>query len=402
MALTVKGLAKLTEPGRYGDGHGLYLQVGKGTGRAWLLRYVLRGKERWMGLGPLYDFTLDEARERAHKARQQLRDGIDPLEARAAARQALILEDAKRITFKEAAQKYFDQHERKWTNARHRQQFKSTMEAYVYPAIGKLPVATVDTTLVLRIIEPLWNDKNQTAIRVRGRIEGVLDWATVRGYRNGENPARWQGHLAEVLPASAKAAKAKHYKALPYSEAPAFVAQLASHQGIGPKALEFLILTAARTNEVLGARRSEIDLEAKLWTIPPERMKEPEEHRVPLTARAIEILQSLPTEGDFVFIGSRPNALLGKNTFLKLIKLMGHDVTGHGFRSTFRDWAGDRTHFPREIIEAALAHKVGNAVELAYRRGDALVKRRKLMEAWAAFCKTPLRDATVTPIRRGA
>jgi integrase len=401
MPLTVKGLAKLTAPGRYGDGHGLYLQVGKGTGRAWLLRYVLRGKERWMGLGPLHDFTLDEARERARRARQQLRDGIDPLEARAAVRQALILEDAKRITFKEAAQKYFDQHERKWTNVRHRQQFKSTMEAYVYPLIGKLPVAAVDTSLVLRIIEPLWNDKTQTAIRVRGRIEGVLDWATVRGYRTGENPARWQGHLAEVLPASAKVAKAKHYKALPYTQAPALVAQLANYQGIGPKALEFLILTAGRSNEVLGARWCEIDFDNKLWIIPAERMKEHEEHRVPLTARAVEILRALPTEGDFVFIGSRPKAPLGKNTFLKLIKLMGHDITGHGFRSTFRDWAGDRTNFAREITEAALAHKVGNAVEQAYRRGDALLKRRKLMEAWAAFVTKPLRDAAVTPIRRG-
>jgi integrase len=222
----------------------------------------------------------------------------------------------------------------------------------------------------------------------------------VRGYRTGENPARWQGHLAEVLPGKAKIARAKHYAALPYAEASAFVAQLASHQGIGPRALEFLILTASRSNEVLGARWSEIDVAAKLWTIPAERMKEHEEHRVPLSARAIEILRDLPTEGDFVFVGSRPNSPPGKNTFLKLIKLMGHDVTGHGFRSTFRDWAGDRTNFPREITEAALAHKVGNAVEKAYRRGDALEKRRKLMEAWAAFVTAPLRDATITHIRR--
>jgi hypothetical protein len=248
MALTVKRLAKCTAPGRYGDGQGLYLQVGRTGGRAWLLRYVVRGRERWMGLGPLHEFTLDEARDRARKARQQLRDGTDPLEARAASRAAHALEDAKRITFKDASQKYFDQHSPKWKSARHREQFLSAMEMYVYPNIGRLPVAMIDTGLVLKVIEPLWVNKNQTAIRLRGRIEAVLDWSAVRGYRTGENPARWRGHLAEVLPAGAQIAKTAHYKALPYSLAPAFVAQLASQQGIGPKALEFLILAAARTD----------------------------------------------------------------------------------------------------------------------------------------------------------
>jgi integrase len=402
MALTVRRLAKLTKPGRYLDGHGLYLQVGHTGARSWLLRYVQHGAERWHGLGPLHEFTLHEARQRAVRARQQIRDGIDPIAAKRAARDALALERAKTLTFEQATQQYFDQHSPKWTSPRHREQFLSMMEAYVHPMIGKMPVAAIDTGLVLQVIEPLWTTKNQTAIRLRGRIESVLDWATVRGFRTGENPARWKGHLAEVLPAGV--AKSKHFTALPYTLAPAFVAQLATLQGIGPKALEFLILTAGRTDEVLSARWSEINLDEALWVIPPERMKEAAEHRVPLVDRAIEILRALPREGDLVFIGSKPGRPMGKMTFLKIIKAMGYDdITTHGFRSCFRDFAGDMTSFPREVAEAALAHKIGDASEQAYRRGDALAKRRRLMEAWGAYCATPQRAAgTVTPIGRGA
>jgi integrase len=403
MGLTVRRIAKLTKPGRYLDGHGLYLQVGHTGARSWLLRYVQAGNERWLGLGPLHTFTLDEARQRAVRARQQIHDGIDPIALKRAARDTQALERAKALTFEQATKQYFDQHSPKWSNARHREQFVSMMQAYAYPVIGKLPVATIDTGLILQVIEPIWTTKNQTAIRLRGRIESVLDWATVRGYRTGENPARWKGHLAEVLPASSHIAKVKHFTALPYTQAPAFVAQLATLQGIGPKALEFLILTAGRTDEVLSARWSEINLDEALWTIPPERMKEGAIHRVPLTERAIEILRALPREGDLVFLSSKPGRPMGKMTFLKLIKAMGYDdITTHGFRSCFRDFAGDMTSFPREVAEAALAHKIGDASEQAYRRGDALAKRRRLMQAWADFIATPQRSASVTPIGRGA
>jgi integrase len=357
----------------------------------------------WHGLGPLHTFTLDEARQRAVRARQQIRDGIDPIAAKRAARDALALDRAKTITFEQATKQYFDQHSPKWANRRHREQFISMMQAYANPRIGKLPVSVVDTSLILQVIEPIWTTKNQTAIRLRGRIESVLDWATVRGYRAGENPARWKGHLAEVLPASSHIAKVKHFTALPYTQAPAFVAQLATLQGIGPKALEFLILTAGRSDEILNARWSEINLDEALWTIPPERMKEGLIHRVPLTDRAIEILRALPREGDLVFPGNKPGRPMGKMTFLKIIKALNYDATAHGFRSCFRDFAGDMTTFPREVCEAALAHKIGDASEQAYRRGDALAKRRRLMEAWATFLATPQRSvASVTPIGRGA
>jgi integrase len=405
MGLTVKGIQKLTEAGRYGDGGGLYLQVTPSGGRSWILRYRRAGRERWFGLGPLRDFTLDEARQRALRARQQLRDGVDPINARKVDRDAKALEAAKHLTFKDAALQYFDSHEQKWSNAEHRRQFLSTLSEYAFPVIGKLPVAAVDTGLVLKIIEPIWQTKTQTANRVRNRIESVLGWATVRGYRSGDNPARWKGHLAEVLPAKGQIAKVEHHKAMPYTDLPAFMGRLVNHKGIDARALEFLILTASRTSEVTRARWSEFDLDAKIWMVPPERMKGRKEHRVPLTERTIAILRGLPRQGGdngLVFIGSRKNRSLYKMALAKLLKAMGQDaITIHGFRSTFRDWAGETTAFPSDICEAALAHVVGSATQIAYQRGDLLEKRRQLMKAWAAFCHTPRRDASVTPIRRG-
>jgi integrase len=400
MALTLKKIAKLAA-GRHHDKDGLYAKIApSGTG-SWLLRYERAGREHWLGLGPLRDFDLEEARARARKARQQLRDGIDPIEAKKADRAAKVLEAAKNVTFADAARQYFDGHQAKWSSVKHRAAFLSTLESYAFPVFGALPVAMIDTPLILKVIEPIWISKNKSAAHLRGRIESVLDWSTVRGFRIGDNPARWKGHLAEVLPAKSQIARVVHHAALPYAEVPAFIAALASQQGIGPRALEFLTLTAARTGEVVHAQWSEIDFENRIWTVPEARMKGRKLHRVPLSDRAIEILRALPTEGDLVFIGSRKNAPIGKNVMPNLVEAMGRAVTIHGFRASFKSWASERTSFPREIIEAALAHQVGNSVEQAYQRSDVLEKRRKLMEAWATFCTTPQRDATVTPIRRG-
>jgi integrase len=319
MALNVKKVNKLSEPGRYCDGAGLYAQI-TSTGRSWVLRYETRGRERWMGLGPLRDFTLDEARERARKARQLLRDGIDPLDAKKAERDAQALDAAKRLTFEEAARQYFDQHERKWSNEKHRRQFLSSLTTYAFSVIGKIPVAMIDTTLVLRVVEPIWHTKAVTAGRVRNRIEAVLDWSGARGYRTGPNPARWKGHLETILPAKTLIKKVIHHRAMPYDEVPAFMTELATHEGIDARALELLILTAARTSEVILARRSEFDLSAKVWIVPAERMKGRREHRVPLVERALAILKKLPRENDYAFVGSRKDRPLNKITMTNVLK----------------------------------------------------------------------------------
>lgn len=400
MKLTVKKVAGLTEPGRYGDGHGLYLQVANINNRSWLLRYESRGRERWMGLGPVHTFTLEEARERARKARQQLKDGTDPLEARKVARAEAALENAKAMTFEDASRKYFQQHELKWRNQKHRAQFLSTLEQYAFPTLAKLSVAAIDTGLVLKVVEPIWRAKTETANRVRGRIESVLDWATVRGARTGDNPARWRGHLAEVLPARSQIAKVQHHKALPFADVPKFVSELARREGMAARALELLILTAARTSEVIGAQWSEIDLKTKVWTVPASRMKGQKEHRVPLSERAVEILEALPRETDHVFPGGRKDSQISNMAMAQVLKRMDRDdITVHGFRSTFRDWAAERTTYANHIVEMALAHVIGDKVEAAYRRGDLLEMRAQLMKDWAAYCNKPPQDSTVTPIR---
>jgi len=348
-----------------------------------------------MGLGPLHTIGLHEARERARKARQQLLDGVDPLEARAAERATADLAKAKALTFEAAARQYFDAHERSWKNAKHRAQFLSTLTAYVFPKIGKLSVASIDTGLVLKCIEPIWPKKTETANRVRGRIESVLDWATVRGYRSGDNPARWKGHLAEVLPAREKIQKTEHLAALPFDELPAFMAGLVDREGTAARALEFTILTAARTSEAIGATWDEINLKEKVWTVPAGRIKGGREHRVPLSERVVELIGDLPTErgNPSIFIGQRSGGL-SNMAMAAVLKRMGRsDITVHGFRSTFRDWAAERTNYPNHIVEMALAHVVGNKIEAAYRRGDLFDKRRKLMEAWEKFCSTPAQGA---------
>lgn len=416
MALTKKQVEKLkNKPGRYFDAHGLYLQVpepGQKQPRqsraSWLLRYERHGKERWMGLGKLADFELDEARERARKGRQLVADGVDPLQARQEERIKRTSEAAaaaaRSKTFQQCAQLYFDRHSAGWKNQKHIAQFLSSLSAYAYPKIGSLPVAHVNRDLILACVGPIWNTKNATAARVLRRIKGVLDFAKVQGWRDGENPAAWDGNLEHALPKPAAVRQVEHHAALPFPQVNDFIMQLRERQGIAARALEFLILTAARTGEVTGARWSEIDLAEKTWVIPAARMKAKKDHRVPLTDRAIAILQALPREADFVFPGDQKDLALGHSAMDQVRKRMGrHDITVHGFRSTFKDWASERTGYPNHVVEQALAHTIGNAVEKAYRRGDLFDKRRKLMADWARYCETkPAQTATATvvPIRR--
>jgi integrase len=390
MALTPKGIAKLLRkrPRRYHDGHGLYLRVTSRTSASWILRYEFRGQEKMLGLGPLRLVGLKEARIRAREAQRQLKlDGIDPVEARKAKKAEHALAAAKAMSFEEAAKAFHAQHAAKWKNPKHGAQVINTLRDYAFPILGQLPVSAIDTGLVLKVLEPIWTIKTETASRVRGRIESVLDWATVRGYRSGDNPARWKGHLSEVLPARAQIAKVEHHPALPYAELPAFMRELSKREGSAARALEFTILTAARTGEVIGAQWSEIDLAAGMWVVPAGRMKGSREHRVPLCPRAIDLLQELPREdgNQFVFLGSR--AGLSNMAMTQLLRRMERgDITVHGFRSAFMDWAHERTAFPKVVIDMALAHVVGDKVEAAYRRGDLFQKRQELLEAWSAYC----------------
>ena len=370
---------------------------------------MLHGRARWMGMGPLHTVNLAEARKRAGEHRLRRHDGIDPIEVRRAERLKARLEAAKTITFKECAAAYIKAHRAGWHNGKHAAQWETTLATYAEPIIGKLPVQAIDPALVLKVLEPIWATKPETAGRVRGRIEAVLDWAKARDYRTGENPARWRGHLDKLLPARGKVRKVEHHAALPYGGLPGFLVALREQDGIAARALEFLILTAARTGEVIGARWSEPDLLDKVWTVPAGRMKARKEHRVPLSARALAILEEIQahrTGNDgFVFPGGKPGKPLSNMAFLMLLRRMKRDdLTAHGFRSSFRDWASERTNFPREVAELALAHSVGDKVEQVYRRGDMFEKRRRLMQQWATFCTTPVDQvaSTVTPLRQKA
>jgi integrase len=404
--LTALKLERLREkPGMHADGGGLYLQV-KNGGASWILRYQLNGRMRYMGLGPLTLFGLKAARAKALDAKRLRYEGRDPLEARRQARARARLEAAKAMTFQQAAETYIAAHKAGWQNAKHADQWTNTLATYAGPAIGAFPVQAIDTALVLKVLEPIWATKPETASRVRGRIEAILDWAKVRGYRDGENPARWKGHLDHLLPARAKVRLVAHHAALPYGEIAAFMTALQQQEGIAARALEFAILTAARTSEVLGARWNEIDLNAKIWTVAVERMKARREHRVPLSKRVLVILEEMKSlhRGDgnsetpgFVFPGAKRGAPLSNMAFLMLLRRIGrNDLTAHGFRSTFRDWAAERTSFPAEVAEMALAHTVGDKVEAAYRRGDLFEKRGRLMEAWAAFCAASKQESRET------
>lgn len=403
--LSAKTVVFKKRPGLYCDGGGLYLQVTPSGGKTWIFRFrsPLTLKLRDMGLGPLHSIGLPEAREKAAAQRTALLDGLDPIEAREVENRRKALEEAKAVTFTHCAASYVESHKAGWRNPKHAEQWTNTLEIYAEPVIGPLPIQDVDTGLVLKILEPIWSKKPETASRLRGRIENILDWAKARGYRSGENPARWRGHLNQLLPALAKKSRVIHHEAMPFSEVYGFVAKLRASSGASARCLEFTILTAARTSEAINARPQEIDLAAATWTIPASRMKALKEHRVPLSPRAIEIVQELmDLKGEYLFSGPRTGKPLSNMAMLNLLDRMNVHVTVHGFRSTFRDWAAERTAFPHEVCEMALAHTIQNAAEAAYRRGDLFEKRGKLMEAWADFVNTPRQEGAVIPMRYAA
>ena len=372
--------------GMHGDGGGLWLQVTPSGARSWIFRFSLFGRARAAGLGSLHTVTLGEAREAALQCRKLLRDGRDPIEERRARLAAARAAAARRSpTFRECAEEFIAAHQAEWTNAVHARQWRNTLATYVFPLLGEIPVSEVDTRLVMRVLEPHWAAKRETMSRVRGRIEAVLGWATTRQYREGDNPARWRGHLDNLLARNAKKTPIEHFRALPYADLPAFMADLRAIEGILARSLEFLILAAARLYEVRLATWSEIDLTGRVWVVPAARMKLGREHKVPLSIRAGQILQSLPRQSPYIF-PSRSSAFAPNMMWRLLREKMGVLVTVHGFRSTFADWCAEQTSFPGEVREMALAHAVGNRVEAAYRRGDLFEKRRQLAEEWARFC----------------
>ena len=410
---------KNVKPGRYGDGGGLYLLVRPTGARFWLFRYKpTGGKMREMGLGPASGqdaVSLADARAKATDLRLMLRSGKDPLEERAkdaaeAAAQAQAAAIRQR-TFKEVATALMDAKEAGWRNDKHRKQWRSTLDQFAFPVFGDMPVSEIGTDHIMDVLQPIWQRIPETASRLRGRIEAVLDFAKARKWREGENPAQWRGHLSHLLPAVSKVARVEHHAALPWAGMGAFMKELRQREATSARALEFAILTAARTGEVLGARWCEIDLGKRVWTVPGDRMKAGREHRVPLTPAAVAVLEAMaavrpkedPNGEAFVFPGAKKGSPLSQMAMLILLRRMDRaDITAHGFRSTFRDWVAESTAFAGEIAEAALAHVVGDKVEAAYRRSDLFDKRRKLMEAWAGHCAKAAKTAgKVTPIRQG-
>jgi integrase len=357
-----------------------------------------------MGLGSLADVSLKAAREKARAARSLMIDGTDPIDARKARKQALRAESAKRIPFKEAAEKYIESHKAGWKSEKHAAQWTATLTTYAYPVIGNLAVSEIETGHIVKILEPIWATTTDTASRLRGRIENVLDWAKARHYRQGENPARWKGHMENLLPAKGQVRKVRHQPAMAFSDLPGFMEELRGRAGQSARALELTILTAARTSEIVNARWDEFDLKDALWIVPDERMKAGQEHRVPLSDRAVAILKGLPrVKGSpFLFPGRTSKKSLSNMAMLELLRGMMDGLTVHGFRSSFRDWAGENTNFAREVIEQAMAHRLKDKAEAAYRRGDALEKRRKLMQAWSRYCAAPPAGSNVSPLRRAS
>jgi integrase len=405
--LSAVKVSKLSKPGRYGDGNGLCLQISKWGTKAWLFRYERDGRERQMGLGPASALSLAEAREVAHDCRKSLSTGLDPIEARRNERMGARLEAARHVTFRRCAEDYIAAHEAALRNDKHRAQWPSTLKTYVYPIIGDLPVAAIDTALVVKTIRPIWNEKTETADRVRGRIEKILDWAKVSGLRQGENPARWKGQLEHVLPKKSKIARVKHHPALPYSEIPAFMTELRARESVSARALEFTVLTVARTGAVIGATWDEIDMKAKVWTVPPSRagtkITGSESRRIPLSDPAVKILSGLRREKDnpHVFIGGKAGRSLTNMAMLKLMRGLRPGYVPHGMRSTFKDWCAETTNYANEVSEAALWHTVADKTEAAYRRGDLFEKRRRLMANWATYCARPHAIApNVVPLRK--
>ena len=396
---------KNAKPGRHADGNGLHLLVKESGARSWVYRFMLKGKSRDVGLGAAGPgrISLSTARDLASALRLKVKAGIDPLEERQReASEALASAQAAQIagiTFKAVAEAYIGANEASWRNDKHRQQWKNTLATYVYPVIGELPVAEVGTVHVLQILEPIWKDKAETASRLRGRMETILDAAKARGYREGENPARWRGHIAQILPARSRLTRG-HHKAMSYETIPAFMAKLREREAMAALALEFVILTATRTSEVLGATWAEVDLDKAIWTVPASRMKAGKEHRIPLSPRAIDILEAVKPLDQTSLFPADKGGKLSTMAMSMLLRRMKLDCTVHGFRSGFRDWAAECTGFAHEVCEMALAHVIGNKSEAAYRRGDLFDKRRRLLDDWAGFCAgAGSANGTVTPIR---
>jgi len=386
--LTILAAKKIKKQGLHAVGGvaGLYLQVGESGAKSWILRASVAGKRRDIGLGGFEEVELAAARDKARELRRQIKVGVDPIAAKREQVSAAEAERRKAMTFRQAAEKYVLAKQTEWKNAKHAAQWQATLENFCFPVIGKLEPKSIELAHILRILEPHWQTKTETMTRVRGRIEAVLDWCSVRGLRSGDNPARWRGCLDKVLPAPGKIARAVHHRALAWADLPAFVAKLQKREGMAAKALEFLILTAARSGEVRGATWEEIDLKEKIWTISAGRMKAGREHRVPLSEATLKILKALPRfEGNkFIFPAAR-GGQLSDMALTALLRRMEAGCVAHGFRSTFRDWAGEATNYPREVAEAALAHSNGNKVEAAYLRTSFFDKRREMMNEWSAF-----------------
>lgn len=382
---------RVTKPGRYGDGAGLWLQVAKAGTKSWIFQFSWRGRARQLGLGSLRAVSLADARKKAADARAMVAKNIDPIATKREARRQVEAVAARQLRFEDAAEDYIEVHAPGWRNPKHRDQWSATLKNYAYPVIGKLDVADIETSHILKILRPIWNEIPETAGRVRGRIENVLDAAKAAGHRSGDNPARWKGHLDHLLPPLTKIKKVRHHPALPYEKMPDFMALLRKREGISARALEVLILTASRTGALIGMQDCELDLDDGVWTVPASRMKGGKEHLVPLCGRAVRILRALPRDksNPHLFAGSSDGSHITTAAMLALMKRIAPEYVPHGFRSTFTDWANETTATPHHVIEMALAHTIENKVEAAYRRGTLFEKRRELMTAWEEFLFPP-------------
>jgi integrase len=395
--------SKIKSKGMYPDGGGLYLRVTEAGTKSWVYRFSVDKKANQMGLGKYPSVSLAEARIEAEKYRKLVQQGISPISYREAERSASQAAIKRVWTFKECAKAYIDAHSPSWKNPKHRAQWPSTLKRYVYPTLGNHSAEDIDVGLVMEVLEPIWHTKTETATRVRGRIEAVLDWAQVRGYRSEEkrNPARWKGRLDKLLPARSKVAKVQHFAALDYNLIGEFMAELRQRTAISAKGLEFLILTATRTSEVMGSTWDEIDMDKAIWIIPADRTKTEMEYRIPLSDDALAVLKEMKEiqVSGYVFPGQADQRPMSNMAFLMLLKRMGHsDLTAHGFRSCFRDWAAERTKYPHEMAEMALGHAIGSKVEAAYRRGDLFEKRCRMMNDWATYTAMPPIAGNVTTL----
>jgi integrase len=406
--LTARTVINTKKPGWYPDGAGLYLQVASPTSKTWVYRYQINGKERRHGLGSYdkNDHTLEWARREVERCKEIRNEGHDPIDYKRAQKLEKNLEEAKSTTFKECALAYIESHKRGWKNAKHESQWRNTLETYAYPVIGDLGVQDIDIGLVMDVLEPIWYQKTETASRVRQRIENILDWATVKKYRSGDNPALWRGRLDKLLPKRTKVQKPVHFAAMDYRDVPEYFQSLRKRDSVATRALAFTILTAARNGEARAVTTDEIDGSAKVWVIPDSRMKADREHRVPLSPEALKILKEMEPfqrhTDNYIFPGQARDKPISEASLLKVVKQNDSTLTVHGFRSSFRDWCAEQTSFPREVAEAALAHSVKDKTEAAYQRGDLFEKRRILMDHWAQYCLKGVGTTKVVPIRENA